>query len=237
MINHLGQAELLTRDLSEDDSGSINDGQTQLEAVVDEIAKDTTEAQAKIPMKPWLPPLKESLAGPDIDWEESWTTDRTLTVLFGELDIPSHQEQRQLDFDLAKFTPTLIVGLAGYGKSVALQTIITNLAKANNPEQVQFYLLDFGTNGLLPLVGLPHVGDIAGFDNLEKLGKLLKKLSKLVDDRQASFERKAVLRAKTRPFMRPGKHIPKSSGGSLRRLARELIWKLGNGETNKQRTI
>ncbi|OAU22810.1 FtsK/SpoIIIE domain-containing protein, partial [Lacticaseibacillus rhamnosus] len=102
------------------------------------------------------------------------------------------QEQKQLDFDLAKFNPTLIVGSAGYGKSVALQTIITNLAKANNPEQVQFYLLDFGTNGLLPLVGLPHVGDIAGFDNLEKLGKLLKKLSKLVDDRQATFQDKSV---------------------------------------------
>lgn len=192
LINHLGQAELLTRDLSEDDGGSVNDGQTQLEAVVDEIAKDTEEAQAKIPMKPWLPPLKESLAGPDINWQESWTTDRTLTVPFGELDIPSHQEQKQLDFDLAKFNPTLIVGSAGYGKSVALQTIITNLAKANNPEQVQFYLLDFGTNGLLPLVGLPHVGDIAGFDNLEKLGKLLKKLSKLVDDRQATFQDKGV---------------------------------------------
>lgn len=192
LINHLGQAELLTRDLSEDDGGSVNDGQTQLEAVVDEIAKDTEEAQAKIPMKPWLPPLKESLAGPDINWQESWTTDRTLTVPFGELDIPSHQEQKQLDFDLAKFNPTLIVGSAGYGKSVALQTIITNLAKANNPEQVQFYLLDFGTNGLLPLVGLPHVGDIAGFDNLEKLGKLLKKLSKLVDDRKATFQDKSV---------------------------------------------
>ncbi|WP_396427587.1 type VII secretion protein EssC [Limosilactobacillus fermentum] len=191
LINHLGQAELLTRDLSEDD-GSVNDGQTQLEAVVDEIAKNTKEAQAKIPMKPWLPPLKESLAGPDINWQESWTTDRTLTVPFGELDIPSHQEQKQLDFDLAKFNPTLIVGSAGYGKSVALQTIITNLAKTNNPEQVQFYLLDFGTNGLLPLVGLPHVGDIAGFDNLEKLGKLLKKLSKLVDDRKATFQDKGV---------------------------------------------
>lgn len=192
LINHLGQAELLTRDLSEDDGGSVNDGQTQLEAVVDEITKDTKEVQTKIPMKPWLPPLKGSLAGPDINWQESWTTDRTLTVPFGELDIPSHQEQRQLDFDLAKFNPTLIVGSAGYGKSVALQTIITNLAKANNPEQVQFYLLDFGTNGLLPLVGLPHVGDIAGFDNLEKLGKLLKKLSKLVDDRQATFQDKGV---------------------------------------------
>lgn len=192
LINHLGQAELLTRDLSEDDYGSVNDGQTQLEAVVDEIAKDTREANAKIPMKPWLPPLQESLAGPAIDWQSQWQQDRTLTVPFGELDIPSHQEQKQLDFDLAKFNPTLIVGSAGYGKSVALQTIITNLAKANNPEQVQFYLLDFGTNGLLPLVGLPHVGDIAGFDNLEKLGKLLKKLSKLVDDRKATFQDKGV---------------------------------------------
>lgn len=192
LINHLGQAELLTRDLSEVESGSVTDGQTQLEAVVDEIARDTNEADAVIPMKPWLPPLRESLAGPAIDWQEAWTKERTLTVPFGMLDIPSHQEQKPLNFNLAKLNPTLIIGSAGYGKSVALQTIITNLAKTNNPEQVQFYLLDFGTNGLLPLVGLPHVGDIAGFDNLEKLGKLLKKLSKLVDDRKELFQDKGV---------------------------------------------
>lgn len=101
LINHLGQAELLTTDLSDDnDQQQTDDDETELDAVVDEVAKEAKEANAVIPMKPWLPPLKEIIHGPEIDWREQWQAERTLTVPFGMLDIPSHQEQKQMDFDL-----------------------------------------------------------------------------------------------------------------------------------------
>lgn len=193
LVNHLGQAELLTRDLSESTEASQSEeDETELEAVVDEVAKETKAAHAVIPMKPWLPPLKEVIHGPAIDWQKQWQADRTLKAPFGMLDIPSHQEQKPMEFDLEEFNPALIVGSAGYGKSMALQTLITNLAKENSPAQMQFYLLDFGTNGLLPLTKLPHVADIASFANMEKLRKMLKRLSALVDDRKALLQEQGV---------------------------------------------
>ncbi len=160
--------------------------------MVDEIAKDAQQAQVKMPMKPWLPPLPESLVGPELDWQTAWQQPRQLKVPFGMLDIPSRQTQEKFEFDVAVLNPALIIGSAGYGKSIALQTIVTNLARLNNPEQVHFYLLDFGTNGLLPLVGLPHVADIAGFDDLEKLHKMLKRLVNLLEQRRNQFQTKGV---------------------------------------------
>ncbi|WP_268872731.1 FtsK/SpoIIIE domain-containing protein, partial [Limosilactobacillus equigenerosi] len=192
LINQLGQAELLTRDLSEIDEPKESEIQTQLEAVVDEIAKDAKEAQVKMPMKPWLPPLPESLVGPELDWQTAWQQPRQLKVPFGMLDIPSRQTQEKLDFDLSSVTPALFVGSSGYGKSVALQTIVANLARLNSPEQVNFYLFDFGTNGLLPLAGLPHVADIAGFDNREKLWKMLTKINQLINQRKSLFQQLGV---------------------------------------------
>ncbi|KRL92197.1 hypothetical protein FC21_GL000433 [Limosilactobacillus equigenerosi DSM 18793 = JCM 14505] len=207
LINQLGQAELLTRDLSEIDEPKESEIQTQLEAVVDEIAKDAKQAQVKMPMKPWLPPLATHIVSPMIDWSQEWQANRNLVVPFAKLDIPSQQKQAELKFDLTKMNSTVIIGSAGYGKSMALQTIVTNLARLNNPEQVQFYLLDFGTNGLLPLTKLPHVGDIAGFDNLEKLHKLLKQLMAMLEQRKTLFQEKGVSNLSQYEAL-VGEHLP-----------------------------
>ncbi|WP_117117827.1 type VII secretion protein EssC [Lactobacillus rodentium] len=193
MINHLGQAELLTTDLSEEDQEEqVDEDITQLDAVVDEVVKESKVAKSVIPLKPWLPPLKEVIHGPEINWREEWQKKCTLSVPFGLLDIPSHQEQKPMNFDLAEFSPAVLIGSSGYGKSMALQTLILNLAKENSPEQMQFYLLDFGTNGLLPLAQLPHVGDIASFENIEKLNKMLKRLSSLIDERKGLLQENGV---------------------------------------------
>ncbi|MFP9084426.1 FtsK/SpoIIIE domain-containing protein, partial [Enterococcus faecalis] len=76
------------------------------------------------------------------------------------MDVPSEQSQRNFDFDVEELSHTVIYGSPGFGKSVALQTLIMNFARLNTPEQVQFNLFDFGTNGLLPLKDLPHVVDL-----------------------------------------------------------------------------
>ena len=132
------------------------------------------------------------MVAPEIDWRANWQTDRDLKVPLGMLDIPSKQKQEPLMFDLAEFAPAVLVGSSGYGKSTLLQTLVVNLAKQNSPAQVQFYLLDFGTNGLLPLRDLPHTADIAGLDDREKLFKMLRILERLLDQRKAKFQEVAA---------------------------------------------
>lgn len=39
---------------------------------------------------------------------------------------------------------TVFYGSPGFGKSLALQTLVLNLARLNTPEQVQINLFDFG---------------------------------------------------------------------------------------------
>ena len=65
-INQLGQYELLTTDLSEEEEVSIKTEEelTQLDAIVEEIAKHAEESQATLPEKPWLPPLATEIVSP-----------------------------------------------------------------------------------------------------------------------------------------------------------------------------
>ena len=193
MINHLGQAELLTTDLSEEDQEEqVDEDITQLDAVVDEVVKESKAAKSVIPLKPWLPPLKEVITAPKVDWKVEWKNKRQLAVPFGMLDVPTKQLQKPLIFDLEEFNPVAIVGSAGFGKSFALQELVLSLARYNSPEQVQFNLLDFGTNGLLPLKDLPHTADIAQSDEEEKFNKMLERLTSELDERKALFQEYGV---------------------------------------------
>ncbi|MGM0165618.1 type VII secretion protein EssC [Enterococcus sp. AZ135] len=187
-INNLGQYELLTMDLSEDEVAVVKteEEQTQLDAVVEAIAKYADHSRAVLPDKPWLPPLEEVLDTPVIALAE-WKKERRLAVPLGLMDIPTRQEQVNFDFDLESFSHTAVYGSPGFGKSTLLQTLLMNLARQNNPEQVQFNLFDFGTNGLLPLKELPHVVDHVRLEEEEKLLKFLKRIRTEIQRRKDAF--------------------------------------------------
>ena len=180
LINDLGQAELLSSDLSvgEDYQEAPNDERTELTAVIDGIAEFATTNKAILPDKPWLPPLATEILTPSIDYKNSWKEARKLSIPFALLDLPEKQEQLVFDFDLEEYSHFAILGSAGFGKSTALQTFVLNMARMNSPEQIHFYLFDFGTNGLLPLRDLPHVADIVTLQEEEKLVKFIKRIKR-----------------------------------------------------------
>ena len=92
-INQLGQYELLTTDLSEEEEVSIKTEEelTQLDAIVEEIAKHAEESQATLPEKPWLPPLATEIVSPLL--KTQWQEQRELSVPFGFMDIPENKNK------------------------------------------------------------------------------------------------------------------------------------------------
>jgi S-DNA-T family DNA segregation ATPase FtsK/SpoIIIE len=189
-INDLGQRELLTQDLSSDEEVEEikKESVTELDVVVELIARVAKETNAVIPKKPWLPALSEHYVTPDV----TNTGQRNLKIPLGLLDIPTQQLQLPYFYDLAEASHTAIYSSPGYGKSTTLQTIVMNLARQNTPEQVQFNLLDFGTNGLLPLKDLPHVADIVRLDEREKLEKMLNRMTDIIEGRKLLFQEAGV---------------------------------------------
>ena len=196
LINDLGQHQLLTQDLSEDEVPMLDRSEeelpTQLRAITNHIAAVCKEEQVILPPKPWLPPLQDTIVTPRIDCQITWSKPRCLSIPLALMDIPSKQLQETYHFDLEKTSHTIIYGSAGYGKSTVLQTLALNLARQNNPEQIQMNLLDFGTNGLLMLKELPHVIDLARLDEEEKLIKLLKRIQDEVSHRKELFSENGV---------------------------------------------
>ncbi|MFF1530716.1 type VII secretion protein EssC [Cellulomonas sp. NPDC058312] len=180
-INDLGQYEILTQDLSGlDGTEDLRQAPTELEAVVAEVGRAAVAGGVAALPRPWLPPLPERICVTDlhdVDPAVAWAEPKApLRPVIGTVDIPSMQAQETLRLDLTGDGHVAVFASPGYGKSTFLQTLVMDLARTHSPEHLHVYLLDFGTNGLLPLRGLPHVADTVTLDDTQKTRKLVERI-------------------------------------------------------------
>ncbi|GAB6424148.1 type VII secretion protein EssC [Bacillus luti] len=196
-INDLGQYEILSEDLSGlGSSKEVISVPSELDAVIDYI-HDYAEVNEIEPLaRPWLPPLPESVYLQDlhaIQFKEAWTKEKKpLQATVGLLDQPELQSQTPLTLDISKDGHVAVFSSPGYGKSTFLQSVIMDVARQHSPEHLHVYLLDFGTNGLMPLKSLPHVADIITLDQVEKCEKFLRRIEDLLKDRKQLLSKYGV---------------------------------------------
>ncbi|PNP92573.1 type VII secretion protein EssC [Listeria newyorkensis] len=177
-INELGQYEILTEDLSGldklEDTTKVS---SELEAIIDYLDSYTKENKIVKLAQPWLPPLPKRLTATPVDYEATWQEEKTpLMIEIGMLDQPEIQAQNPFTINLSKDGHLAIFSSPTFGKSTMIQTVIMQLARKQSPELLHVYLLDFGTNGLMPLKHLPHVADLITGDEHEKLGKFTRRI-------------------------------------------------------------
>ncbi|ENH96305.1 hypothetical protein J416_11552 [Gracilibacillus halophilus YIM-C55.5] len=188
-INDLGQYDILTEDLSGlDKREEVESVPTELDAVIDYIHEYTEARQIDPLPRPWLPPLPERIFASDVhpvDFKKAWNEPKKpLEATIGMLDQPELQSQEPFSLNVTKDGHIAVFSSPGYGKSTFLQSLVIDLVYQHNPEHLHVYLLDFGTNGLLPLKNLPHVADTILLDETEKVGKWMRLLTSTISDRK-----------------------------------------------------
>lgn len=92
-----------------------------------------------------------------------------INPIIGEYDNPSKQEQGLLTLDLTGKGHSLIYGMPGSGKENLITTMVANTCEYHSPEEVNFYLLDFGAETLRIFNKYPHVGVVATADEQQKI--------------------------------------------------------------------
>ncbi|MGW4773507.1 type VII secretion protein EccCa [Nocardia sp. NPDC004278] len=166
----------------------------------------------------WLPPLDESpsvdMLLPDPDWRSPVNRHQQLWMPIGIIDKPYEQRRDVLTIQLAGAQGNVaVVGGPQSGKSTALRTIIIATAATHTPEQVQFYCLDFGGGSMAGLVGLPHVGSVAGRLDVDRVRRTIAELTALMRQREERFselgiESMAEFRRRKFADLRPDGTLP-----------------------------
>jgi len=164
------QGELINQDLSETKE-STKLAITQLDATVDHIHDLYETLHAKEVAKPWLPPLEPQILTP-FELKDATKERIDLTIAIGLVDVPEEQAQVGYQLNIQKEGNIIYLASSGYGKTVFLTTLLLSLAKKNSPKNLNFYLLDFGNSGLIPLNKLHHTADYIIFDDTERMTKL-----------------------------------------------------------------
>lgn len=167
---------------------------TQLDAVVEYLAKVAQENGYTNRFMLWMPVLPEKICLTELKgysqnsfdgqcWpqpEEKWK----LEAYMGMIDDPVNQAQVPLILNLSEGGNHAICGTVVTGKSTFLQTMVYSFCHAYSPDYINFYLLDFSSHMLGAFEGLAHVGGVLYENDTEKLDKFFNMISDIIQERK-----------------------------------------------------
>lgn len=110
-----------------------------------------------------------------------------IDAVIGEYDDPNNQRQDILKINLNNDGNMIILGSDGSDREMALDSIIYSTISRHNTDEINYYIIDYGSESLSKFSGFPHMGDIVLNGDNEKLVNLFK----MIDDTIA--ERKKIL--------------------------------------------
>ena len=97
------------------------------------------------------------------------TKSYVINPIIGEFDNPENQNQGCVTLPITGAGNTFIIGNSGSGKSTLLQTILFSSIINHSTQEVNFYILDFGSEKFNNYMNAPQVGDILGMNDKQKM--------------------------------------------------------------------
>lgn len=110
-----------------------------------------------------------------------------INPVIGEFDDPNRQQQHLLTLPLSSNGNAVVYGIAGSGKENFINTVVYSSMLCYSPDEVNFYILDFGAETLRNLKNSPLVGDVLTSDDDEKISNLFKMMYNIIDERKKMF--------------------------------------------------
>ena len=193
LLNMLGQGEALNKDFSgRKESQQLK--KSQLDVVVEHLQQLYEEEYCVKVKKTWLPSLAFQIVSPYLmEIQDSAGFKKVdLKLGIGIMDIPEEQAQTEYVLDFEKNGHLLYLSSSGYGKTMLLTQIILGLSAKNAVKNLNFYILDLGNSGMIPLKQLPHVADYMNIDHEEKIGKFQKLILEEITERKKKLARAMV---------------------------------------------
>ncbi|GKU77583.1 type VII secretion protein EssC [Paenibacillus sp. L3-i20] len=159
---------------------------------IDEINKYLADIAKEegITVKPlWLDPIPEFIFVDDLKSKYDMPKAKPYWInpTIGEVDDPASQRQFGMTLPLSQEGNVIVYGSAGNGKTTFLTSLIYSIMTDHTPEEVQMYILDFGSETLKAFSKAPHVGDVLLAHDVEKINNLFKMLYKEIESRKKLF--------------------------------------------------
>ena len=179
-INFIDDAGVIFKSIQADNSSNtkIEAQGEQLGAVLKSIIEISNRLNNKT-KRLWLPDIDPIILVDNLEKKYGYTQIAyDVEAIIGEYDAPESQEQGLLKYSFAKDGNTIIFGTEEIERENLLSSMIYSACKWHSAEELNIYILDYGSESLRMFNGFPQVGGMTFVGEDEKN----KNLFKLIDE-------------------------------------------------------
>ena len=167
-------------------SADTREGETDLAHLARAIARHAAETAARLPHRPWRPPLPDVLTATAVAPDTRSDAARSL-LRIGLFDRPDTQSQHPLELDLADGGAWLVVGGARSGRTTVLRTVLGEAVHRLGPHELHVHVVESGGGALAAdAATLPHAGTTIGGEDALRTVRLIDRLAGEIADRRAA---------------------------------------------------
>ena len=181
-INNIGDPIQNIETVKREEGKSLGEELSNVLAYICAAAK----AKNMVANKLWLDVIPSEIFVNDLIKKYNYTVKPyELEAIVGELDDPNNQRQDLLTLNFNNGGNTLIYGSSN--KEIMLSSIIYSLIINHSSEEVNIYIVDFGSEMFGTFKDAPQIGDVVLLNDEEKLVNLFNTISKELDSRKKKF--------------------------------------------------
>ena len=135
----------------------------------------------------WLKRIPENIYIDKLISKYNFNFNQNISAIIGEYDDPANQTQNILTLTLDGEANTVIFGRNSEDREMFLNSFIYSLCTRYKPENVNLYIMDFGSETLRMFYSFPQVGDVMFAVDTEKINKTFAVLNDLIIERKRLF--------------------------------------------------
>ena len=159
----------------------------QLSAIIKSIV-DISNKVNKKSKKLWLENIPAIILESDLSKEyNTIKTPYNVRAIIGKYDAPETQQQGLVEYDFLSDGNTIIYGINGIEKEMLLNEIIYSSTKNYSTEEINYYIIDYGSESLGRWLNLPHVGGVVNSLETEEFTNLFKLIREELQLRKKLF--------------------------------------------------
>lgn len=145
--------------------------------------------EEKVSVRPlWLPAIPTRIMIDDLLVKYHVEKEQyKLNPIVGEYDDPFNQKQDVVRVNFTEMGNCLVYGASGNGKTTFLTSVVYSMLKNYHADEINLYLLDFGSETLKVFENAPQVGGVVLSSEEERIRNLVKMLTEEVEYRKKLF--------------------------------------------------
>lgn len=147
---------------------------------------ETAKSKNMVANKLWLDKIPKEIFVNNLINKYSYVPKKwDISAIVGEYDDPEHQSQNLLTIDFNDSGNTLIYGISG--KEIMISSIVYSLIITHSSDEINIYIIDFGTEMFGTFKMAPQVGDVVFINEVEKMANLFNTISSELERRKKLF--------------------------------------------------